>query len=267
MREEIEIVRKKFLKEISVKEMIMYLLHRCWIVLIGCIAIGVLTYVVSAVKIEAQYSMQNVNEEVTNQSTYVLIDGNYVYTSLINVRADSISPEIVTVNSYLGLMISNKTITQAIENLGLTENFIDIFNKMSWEIIGENIKLKISSPVQYVDGYTWDQVLAEIVKQGESVVKENFSNVKEIIVIDEPYIENGIVEISSTDNVVQKPTVNMKVVILMALVGGILTCAGLLTIYLFKEDITCPEEIEKNLDVPVLVILDEKLVEKDREIV
>ena len=155
-------------------------------------------------------------------------------------------------------MISKQTISAAIENLGLTENFIDIVNKMSWEIIGETITLKISSPVQEVDGYSWTEVLEEIVKQGEITIKKYYSVVEDVIVIDEPYMENAIRmnDASSIDTAGEG--INVIIIILAAFGGIFLSSVGLLLYYLFREEITYAEEIEENLDIPVLVIVEKK---------
>lgn len=252
MREEENMHEKSFLKEISLIHIVKYLFQRIWIVLLGAILVGVLIFVISTMYI-------NKNHNATVQDSYLLIDGNYVYVTLINIRAENTS-ESIEMETYLSTIVSHVSISKVIEKLELEENFIDIFNKMSWEIQGENVKLKINSPLRDVNGYTWEQILMEIVRQGEIVLRQEFENVNAVHIIDEPYLENVIAKQGEN---IEAVSINMKVVILGAVVAAILVAGSLLVYYILKNDIDCIGEIEENLDIPVLVVLQKKSILKE----
>lgn len=245
---------KKFLKEITIKEMLFYLLQKCWIILVAC----VLAVIVSVIITRKGNDTQNVN--VQQEEKYVLQEGNYVYATLLNVRAES-TKEVVSAGTYLGLIISESSITAAIDELGLQESFIDIFEKMTWEVTGENIKLKISSPLPEIEGHSWKELLKAITNEGEKTIKEYYKNVIEVRVIDEPYIENALVKKSEKAEVssdIFKPVVSKRSILLAVMIGGILSCAGILVVFLLREVIVTEKEIEENLEIPVLVIIDKK---------
>lgn len=241
-------MERKFLKEIELKEMVFYLLQRWWIILGICILAGI--GMLGRLEIQRRSLPKEVDS--TSQQQYVLVDGNYVYATLINICAEP-TTEIVSITSYLGLIISNSSISAVIERLDLQESYIDIFNKMSWEVGGENIKLKISSPLPDLEGHSWEEILNTVVEEGTKTIQEYYENVKEIRVIDEPYIENALLKAPS--ETVQKPGISIKHIILAAFIGGVLSCAGLLLIFLLQGNIVHENEIEKNLDIPVLATI------------
>lgn len=241
-------MERKFLKEIELKGMIFYLLQKWWIILGICILAGV----GMLGRLEMQRRNLTMETDAAPSQQYVLIDGNYVYATLINIYAEP-TTEIVSITSYLGLIISNSSITAVIERLDLQESYIDIFNKMSWEMGGENIKLKISSPLPDLEGHSWEEVLNTIVEEGIKTIQKYYENVKEIRVIDEPYIENALQKPSS--ETVQKPGISVKRIVLAAMIGGILSCAGLLLAFLLQGNIVHENEIERNLDIPVLATI------------
>lgn len=241
-------MERKFLKEIELKGMIFYLLQKWWIILGICILAGV----GMLGRLEMQRRNLTMETDAAPSQQYVLIDGNYVYATLINICAEP-TTEIVSITSYLGLIISNSSITAVIERLDLQESYIDIFNKMSWEMGGENIKLKISSPLPDLEGHSWEEVLNTIVEEGTKTIQKYYENVKEIRVIDEPYIENALLKSSS--EAVQKPGISVKRIVLAAMIGGVLSCASLLLVFLLQGNIVHENEIERNLDIPVLATI------------
>lgn len=244
-------MEKRFLKEITIREMVFYLLQKWKIILAVCVLAGIIP-MISAVR---SGSTSNMPQE----RTYILQDGNYVYATLLNIRAES-TTEVASSSSYLGLIISKSSITAAIEKLGLQESFIDIFNKMSWEIVGENIKLKISSPLQEIDGCSWEEILGAIADEGEERIKQYYDNVIDIRVIDEPYLENALTKIpdqSEDSQKISRPLImGKKRILLSVMIGGVLSCAGLLVIFLLGENIMTEKEIEENMGIPVLAVVD-----------
>ena len=249
-------MERKFLKSLKLKSMIEFLIRKLWIVILAGIVTMVLGAGLSIVAVKS-------NTQVTTKGDVIesieLIDGKYVYTTLINIKANEYESDVFfSYSSYLALMLSNENISMVIKNLDLTESFIDIFNKMSWEVIGENIKLKISSSVQEVDGYSWIQVLDEVVKQGEITIRKYYDNVQEVIIIDEPYMENAVRQVVVTSDVPAQGTMNVKWVIIAAFVGIVLSSAGVMLYYLLREKIMYAEEVEENLGIPVLAVVDKK---------
>lgn len=238
-------MERKFIREIGMKEMAAYLLRKWWVIFAGCLLAGVLP-----LAIPRGGNSSNLSPE----PVYDLEDGSYVFATLINIQMDPLKPRNVSIDTCMGLMLSYRSIEAVIEEMKLPDNYIDIFNKMTWSVIGDNIKFTISSPFREADGYSWEEVLLEIVNKGTSVVMENYENVEQVRIIDEPYLQNALITQTSDSG----PTVNTKTLFAASLIGGVLICAGLLMLYLLREDIMCGEEIEKNLDIPVLAIIDRK---------
>lgn len=241
-------MKRTFLKEIELKEMVFYLLHRWWIILGICVLAGF--GMLGRLEMQRKSLPKEINS--ASQQKYVLIDGNYVYSTLINICAEP-TTEIVSITSYLGLIISNSSITAVIDKLDLQENYIDIVNKLSWETGGENIKLKISSPLPDLEGYSWKEILNTIVEEGTKTIQKYYENVKEVRVIDEPYIENALAKTPSATE--QKPEISIKRIVLAVMIGGVISCAGLLLIFLLQGNIVHENEIEKNLGIPVLATI------------
>lgn len=249
----------RFEKKMGLKEMVMYLISK-WIWIIGgAVLVGVIAGVLmwgkaKAVQVESSKQQEAAKQQEEEKKTE-LIGGDYVYSTLISVISQSPKGNAVQTQpgTYLGVFISNTVITQMIDEFGLQENYIDIFNKMTWGMNGDLIKLTISSPLPDIEGHSGEEILSSIVEFGSEAIRNEYA-IADISVIDKPYMENRIIDAKrQTADIEPVPIViSKKAVVMVMAVAIVLICAGLLIKYLLMNKISESEEIERNLKIPVL---------------
>lgn len=241
-------MKKEFEKKLGLLELIKYWGARIkWIAGI-CVLIFIIAVCGSYVK----------NRTNTPKQSDIQVEGsNSVCSTMISIipKTPTDGSQGVTMDTYLAVMISNTAIQDVIDELGLSDSYIDLFHKMTWEIRGNTLKLTITSPVNEIDGYTWDVVLRKIVDVGEKQI-ENSYDISSFTYIDKPYYENASQQVAeTTTNTV--PTVSygsiIKKSILVSAIVFILLSAVVMLKYLLDLKISCKEDVENNLDIPVLV--------------
>ena len=241
-------MKKEFEKKLGLLELIKY-----WGRSLKWIAgICILVFIIVAGE---SYLRNRTN--TSNQSDMLAEESGYVCSTMISIipKTPTDGSQNVAMDTYLAVMISNTVIQDVIDELGLSDSFIDLFHKMTWEIRGNTLKLTITSPVNEIDGYTWDAVLSKIVDVGKKQI-ENTYNISSFTYIDKPYYENVSQQAAeTTTNTV--PTISygsiIKKSILVSAVVFILLSAVAMLKYLLDLKISCKEDIENNLDIPVLV--------------
>ena len=241
-------MKKEFEKKLGLLELIKYWGARIkWIAGI-CVLIFIIAVCGSYVKNRTNTS---------KQSDIQVEESNSVCSTMISIipKTPTDGSQGVTMDTYLAVMISNTVIQDVIDELGLSDSYIDLFHKMTWEIRGNTLKLTITSPVNEIDGYTWDVVLSKIVDVGEKQI-ENSYDISSFTYIDKPYYENASQQVAeTTTNTV--PTVSygsiIKKSILVSAIVFILLSAVVMLKYLLDLKISCKEDVENNLDIPVLV--------------
>ncbi len=245
-------MKRTFEKKMGLLELIKFWIAKLKWVCVICICTFIVVFACNYIE------EKNRGNEIAN----VTSDGtsNYVCSTLISVvpgktKDDS---QIIGEDTYLSVMISNSVIQSTIDELGLSDSFIDLFHKMSWETRGYTIKLTITSPVDEIDGYSWDEVMSQIVKNGKEKI-ENAYDISSFSYIDEPYYENeklGKIDVDSSENHVSVNTgAIVKKSILITMVVFVLVSAAVMLMYLLNSNISCKEDIENNLDIPVLVVV------------
>lgn len=244
-------MKKEFEKKLGLLELIKYWRRRLkWIA-----GICILVFIIVAGK---SYLRNRTN--TSNQSDMLAEESGYVCSTMISIipKTPTDGSQGVAMDTYLAVMISNTVIQDVIDELGLSDSFIDLFHKMTWEIRGNTLKLTITSPVNEIDGYTWDTVLSKIVDVGKKQI-ENSYDISSFTYIDRPYYENASQQAAEikTNTV---PTISygsiIKKSILVSAIVFILLSAVVMLKYLLDLKISCKEDIENNLDIPVLVELE-----------
>ena len=189
-------MKRTFEKKMGLLELLKFWIAKLKWVCVICICTFIVAFACNYIE------EKNRGNEIVN----VAPDGtsNYVCSTLISVIPDKPKDDsqIIGEDTYLSVMISNSVIQSTIDELGLSDSFIDLFHKMSWEIRGYTIKLTITSPVDEIDGYSWDEVMSQIVKNGKEKI-ENAYDISSFSYIDEPYYENEKLEkidVNSSEN-------------------------------------------------------------------
>lgn len=243
-------MKKKYMKTLRMTELLKYLLKKAkWIIAVGLVLL-ILTSMVAIIKTKRS-EKQQVKSSV-GESQYQLIDGNYVCSSMFTIVQKQ-GGKTISTGTMVSVLISNAVIQPVIDEMNLSDNYIDISHKLSWVVNGESIKLSISSPLEKIDGYTWDQVLEKIIEQGENVIEKNYE-ITDFRIIDKPYYENAKLKENTNSSVVQA-TVNyfsIRTEAKVVIITMILMTAFFSLIYVFDDKIMCIEDIEENLDIPVL---------------
>lgn len=228
-------MNKKFEKKISMMEMLRYYKKKLKVVLVASILACIGIVAIDALTVE--------------QYTADVVDGNYVCTTLVSIIPEKTQEgKVPDETTFMAVMISDSAIQAAIDDLKLTENYIDIFNKMSWEAQGDTVKLSIESPLKEVDGYDWKEVMSTIVSEGEKVVRSHYA-IASFEVIDEAYYES---ESHQTGDIALSTRFQVKRDILLTIIVAILISIIVMLKYLLNTKITSPEDVEENLALPVL---------------
>ena len=126
---------------------------------------------------------------------------------------------------------------------------------MTWSVVGDTIKLTITSPVKEVNGHTWDEVLLNLIEKGQGIIEKNYS-ISSFKVIDKPYFLNQVKktnEASNNNNVEQSFAINKKNIFIAMMISMILASAFFMMKFVCSSKITSPDEVTNNLDIPVLL--------------
>ena len=137
-------MKKEFEKKLGLLELIKY-----WGRSLKWIAgICILVFIIVAGK---SYLRNRTN--TSNQSDMLAEESGYVCSTMISIipKTPTDGSQNVAMDTYLAVMISNTVIQDVIDELGLSDSFIDLFHKMTWEIRGNTLKLTITSLVNVID--------------------------------------------------------------------------------------------------------------------
>lgn len=245
----------KFQKQYTIREMVRFVLERWRIILTVIVLSGVLAGIVGSMK----NAEEEISRDITSGRQYVLIDNNYVYSSLVMITPIESNIREIDSLTFLRLYISEEVINETIDDLHLSESYIDIFNKFNYMAEGNTVLLGIKSPVSEVDGHSWEEILDVILEKGKEKVNMYFPDYQ-VEIVDAPYIMNKELDIEASDieasdvevSDVESKVAILKKVILFMLCMFIGVCAILSCIYLLNDKIYSVEDIEENLELPVL---------------
>lgn len=241
-------MNRKFQKNYTIRGMIGFILERWKIVLLVAVIAGLLAGVKNGMDLMGD------RKETTGENkaeSYVLIDRNYVYSSFIMITPRDNDATVIDTQTFLRIYISEDVVKETIRDLNLQESYIDIFNKFDYSYMGNTISMGIKSPLMEVDGHSWEEILSDILKKGEERINLYFPEY-EVEVIDEPFLMNEKLETAGAAGVQQSFMEIIKNIILMVVLAGVVVCGLLGCVYLLNDKIYSVEDVEDNLDIPVL---------------
>lgn len=234
---------QKFQKQYTIKQMLEFVFERWKLILIFMLLAGFVSGIAG---------LPGRNTVVEEEQKYILIDQKYKYSSLVMITPKESNVREINIVTFLGIYTSEEVINDTIDELGLSESYIDIFNKLAYTYAGDAFTLGIESPVIEVDGHSWEEVLNILLAKGQKRVEKYFPEYQ-VEVVDKPYIVN---EENTLDNIPVQTggilTIALKKAVLFMMLAGIGACVLIGCFYLLNGRIYYVEDLEDNLEVPVL---------------
>ncbi len=223
--------------EIDIKDLLFELLSYWKLILVAAVLAGVIGFAVSEFLMVPQYQ--------STSEMYVLSKSTSI-TSLADIQMGT-----SLTNDYMVVVKGRPVLEQVIENLGLSETYASLSQKVSLENPSNSRILQIT--VTHEDPVVAKAIADEIAEVGSAYISVTMDQ-------DAP----NIIQYGYTDGSPVSPNI-IKNTLIGVLAGAVFAAAIIVISYLFNDTIMGPEDIEKKLGMNVLGSLPMEESEDDGE--
>lgn len=228
---------KRFEKNLELSGLVIYLLKRVWIVII----VIALFFGISVL----------MDRKETGSRIETSKTGGYKCAFMLHVNSEELD-----LGSAIGMAISYDVLSEVIDDFELEEKYTDLCSMMKWKIYGMTYQLILeSASATAINGQDWVSIMEDVEKR---TIKKTY----------DLYRETSIVEIDAPC-IIEEPQMvtveiaNQKINVYVApLAAAMISIILILLYYIFNTRITQKTEIEKNLDIPVILELPKENVSK-----
>lgn len=211
--------------EVDIKELIMVLLKKVWVIIIATIFCAIIAFAISKFRIEPKY------ESTTKLYLIANSDNQTVTYSDIQVGSQ-------LTNDYMALVKSRPVLEDTISELNLDattkelEDLISVSNPANTRII--EVTVKYSNP------YTAKKI-ADKIRESSADHIENIMELKKINVVEEGNVPIEKVSPNITQNT-----------LIGGILGAIISVLSILIVYFLNDTIKTPDDVERYLGLSVL---------------
>ena len=211
--------------EVDIKELIMILLKKAWLIIIVTIFTAIIAFTISKFRIAPQY------ESTTKLYLVANSDNQTVTYSDIQVGSQ-------LTNDYMALVKSRPVLEDTISELNLDattkelEDLISVSNPANTRII--EVTVKYSNP------YTAKKI-ADKIRESSADHIENIMELKKINVVEEGNVPIEKVSPNITQNT-----------LIGGILGAIISVLSILIVYFLNDTIKTPDDVERYLGLSVL---------------
>lgn len=211
--------------EVDIKELIMVLLKKVWIIIIATIFTAIIAFAISNFRIAPQY------ESTTKLYLIANSDNQTLTYSDIQVGSQ-------LTNDYMSLVKSRPVLEDTISDLSLNltakelEDLISVSNPANTRII--DITVKYTNPITA-------KKIADKVRESSADHIENIMDLKKINIVEEGNIPTAKVSPNITQNT-----------LIGGVLGAIIAVLAILIVYFLNDTIKTPDDVERYLGISVL---------------